>query len=448
MVRLRFAPSPTGFLHLGNIRTALLNWLFARHYSGSFLLRMDDTDLLRSQEIYSEAIQEDLSWLGLSWDHYEKQSHHTESYCKAAEHLKKSGRLYPCYETPEELAEKRRKQAFLGKPPIYDRESLHHPSPQGRVPHWRFRLSSEPVIWADAVRGTVSYHTENLSDPILIREDGSISYLLSSVVNDAEWNITHIIRGEDHVTNTAIQIEIFHALSSPVPCFGHIPLVQDIQGTKLSKRSQSENLSLRSLKDAGLLPVAICSVLAALGTGHAPLSVTKLFDLVSSFRLDAYGRSSPCLDPSQFFAVNQSIFAVMGWEEACRLFPSVKAISPIQWNIIRDNIVVKDDIEEWVACCTNQEKKFDFDSLCGSDFFLVITTALEHFPQPCSGEDFWKIWMNKVSAQISLRGKALYLPLRLALTGKSRGPKMHDLVKILSPELIQHRLGLAVSGKK
>ncbi len=446
MVRLRFAPSPTGFLHLGNIRTALLNWLFARHHGGSFLLRMDDTDLQRSQETYGTAIKEDLLWLGLQWDRYEQQSHHKASYQKAIERLTKSGRLYPCYETPEELAEKRKKQTLLGKPPIYDRASLHSPHHEDRTPHWRFLLSLEPVTWEDQVRGRVSYHAKNLSDPIVVREDGSISYLLSSVVNDAEWDITHIIRGEDHVTNTAIQIQLFQALSAPVPCFAHVPLVHDLQGTKLSKRSGGEELSLRSLREAGILPVTVCSVLAALGTGHAPHVVTKLPDLIPSFCLEDYGRSSPSLDPAQFFSVNQNVFAHMTWEEVCTLCPSAASLSPQQWHILRDNITVKGDLEEWVACCTQTEKRFPRDTLCGTDFFLVIKEALKALDHlPPQTENFWKIWMEKVSAQVPFKGKALYLPLRLALTGKATGPQMHDLVRIFSRELLQHRLTLALT---
>ena len=297
-VTVRFAPSPTGLLHVGNARVALINWLFAKANGGGFILRLDDTDLERSRPEYVTAIEEDLSWLGLAWDRREFQSKRLERYAAAAGALKAAGRLYPCWETAEELEYKRKRQMALGKPPVYDRSALAL-SPdaiakleaEGRKPHWRFKLMHEEVRWDDLVRGPSHYHGANLSDPVLIRGDGSFLYTMPSVVDDMEFGVSHIVRGEDHVTNTAPQIQLFQALGGTPPAFAHLPLLTGAGGEGLSKRLGSG--SLGELRGQGVEAMALNSLLAKLGSSDAIEIRHSLDDLAREFAWDKFGRGTP-----------------------------------------------------------------------------------------------------------------------------------------------------------
>ncbi len=261
---VRFAPSPTGRIHVGNLRPALLNWLFARREGGQFLLRFDDTDLERSREDYVEGIREDLRWLGVTWDIEARQSQRFDVYAAAVERLKAAGRLYPAYDTPDELERRRKRQLARGLPPVYDRAALKLTEAEraeledsGRKPHWRFRLEDRTMAWSDAIRGEQTIEAASMSDPVLVREDGTYLYTLPSVVDDIEFGITHVIRGEDHVANTGVQIQIFEALEAKPPVFGHHNLLITAEGEALSKRLGS--LSIRSLREEGLEPLAILS---------------------------------------------------------------------------------------------------------------------------------------------------------------------------------------------
>src|SRR5262249_47544255 len=300
--KVRFAPSPTGRLHLGNARTALVNWLFARKTDGRFLLRLDGTDRDRSREEFAQAIEADLEWLGLDWDQRERQSARLERYAGAADRLKTAGRLYPCFESAEELDLKRRLAQQRGQPWIYDRAALASPAAEiarrtaaGETPHWRFRLEHRTIAWDDLVRGPTEFQGAHLSDPVLVRADGMPLYTFSSVVDDAELGVSHVIRGEDHVTNTAFQIQIFEALGATVPAFAHLSLIMGKGGEALSKRMDS--LSLATLREGGIEPMAVNSLLAKLGTSDAVEPRADLAALVEEFDFKKFGRAQPHLDP-------------------------------------------------------------------------------------------------------------------------------------------------------
>ena len=332
-VRVRFAPSPTGRLHVGNIYIALHNWLFARKAGGEFLLRLDDTDRERSTEDFANGIKADLEWLGLKWDLFDRQSRRLAIYDEAAERLREGRRLYPCYETAEELGLKRKVQLSQGKPPIYDRAALKLSDAdrakleaEGRRPHWRFKLMPRNVEWNDLVRGHQQVDEASQSDPVLIREDGTYLYTLCSVVDDIEFGISHVIRGADHVTNTATQIQIFEALGATGPIFAHLPLLVDAAGEGLSKRLGS--LSVGQMREDGLEPMAINAYLARIGTGDPVVPVRALDELVPEHDLAKFGKSSPRFDPEELRHLNARLLHHLPFEEARSISPpSASAMS-------------------------------------------------------------------------------------------------------------------------
>ena len=301
MTKVRFAPSPTGYLHIGNFRTALINFLFAKNKNGHFMLRIDDTDDERSLQKYEDAIKKDLSWVGINWDSLEKQSSRLSYYDQALQKLLDKKRAYPCFETAEELSLKRKKQLSSGKPPIYDRSALNLSDSdiadfkaKGKSPHYRFLLDHTDVNWNDLVKGISRYNMSNLSDPVIIREDGRVIYTLASVVDDIDFGVTDILRGEDHMTNSAAQIQLFEALESLPPNLGHLSLLTDISGAGLSKRMGS--ISLRDLKDEGFQPMAISSLLSKIGTSDAVEIFRDINQIISDFDISKFGKSKPKFD--------------------------------------------------------------------------------------------------------------------------------------------------------
>ncbi|MEI6985645.1 MAG: glutamate--tRNA ligase, partial [Rhodospirillaceae bacterium] len=354
-VAVRFAPSPTGLLHVGNVRLALVNWLFARKAGGSFLLRLDDTDLERSTPEYADAVERDLSWLGLVWDQKQRQSDRMTSYRDAAARLKASGRLYPCWETAEELALKRKSLLAGGRPPLYDRSALGVSAldrarfeSEGRRPHWRFLLAHEVVEWVDLVRGPARFQGCDLSDPVLIREDGRPLYTLSSVVDDIEFGISHVIRGEDHVANTAVQIGLWQALGGKVPSFAHLPLLADAAGHGLSKRLGS--LSVASLRDEdGIEPMALLSLLAHLGTADAVEPHFCLDELVACFDMARVSRATPKFAVEEVHRLNARLlhrtpFSAVAQRLAAR---GLTGIDESFWTVVRPNLARLGDVDEW-----------------------------------------------------------------------------------------------------
>ncbi|MBL0929713.1 MAG: glutamate--tRNA ligase [Alphaproteobacteria bacterium] len=428
-VRTRFAPSPTGRLHLGNVRAALLNWLYARKTGGKFLLRLDDTDLERSRPEYADGIVADMKWLGLHWDEFARQSDRLARYDAAAEKLKSLGRLYACYETPEELKLKRFSQVSEGGVQVYDRAALRLTDAQkqayeaeGRKPHWRFLLDAKDVRWNDLIRGECSYHGSRVSDPVLIREDGSPTYTLASVVDDVELDVTHIVRGEDHVTNTSVQIQIFEALGrDPTTIhFAHFTLIGDIGGHNLSKREGG--LSVANLRDDGLEPEAIASLLARFGTSDSVEPVASLDALVPGFAFEKFSRASPKLDPEDLLRLNAKIVHGLSFDEAKARLP--EGADATFWDGVRPNLTKVLDAREWWAL-THQPVA----PVLGDPAFLAEAAKL--LPAEPWDATTWGAWTKALGAATGRKGKDLFMPLRLALTAREHGPELKSLLPML-----------------
>ncbi len=427
-IKVRFAPSPTGLLHVGNARLALVNWLFARHGGGAFLLRLDDTDVERSRAEYAAAIEEDLRWLGLDWDEFARQSDRLDRYDAAVERLKAAGRLYPCYETPEELSLKRKRQQGQGRPPVYDRAARNLTDADrakleaaGRRPHWRFLLAEEMVEWEDLARGPVHFEPGHMSDPVLIREDGHPLYTLSSVVDDGELGITHVVRGEDHVANTAVQVQLFRALGFDVPEFAHLPLLMGDDGKPLSKRLES--LSLKALREAGLEPRALCAYLAHLGTSLAATGEETMDSLAAAFDIAGFGRAAPRFDRTELDHLNARVLHHLTFEEV-RDRLGIAGADETFWEAVRPNLAKLSDAAEWWRILHGDVTPVIEDV----EFCRKAGELLP--PEPWDDTTF-KGWTEAVKGETGARGKALFMPLRLALTGMEHGPELRVLLPML-----------------
>ena len=437
---VRFAPSPTGYLHVGNARIALLNWLFARQCGATFTLRLDDTDTERSTPEFAAAIEEDLRWLGLEWDRRARQSERLESYRAALEKLKEAGRAYPCYETPDELAEKRRRQRGKGAPPVYDRAALRLSEEerqsfeaQGRRPHWRFLLEPHEVAWDDRIRGRSAVKVSSLSDPVLLREDGRALFTLTSVVDDLDLGISHVIRGEDHVTNTAVQIQIFAALGGEAPAFAHLPLLVDAQGKSLSKRIGS--LTLRGLREDGIEAMAVNSLLARLGAADPVEPRLQLDELVGGFDLARYGRAAARFDGAELLRLNAKLLHAMPFKAVTARLKRIGLAEADEafWLAVRPNLERFEDVRRWWRVCRDVIEPVVEDAA-----FLEQAAAL--LPgEPWDGTTF-KCWTGRLKEATGRRGAALFHPLRLALTGAPRGPELKDLLPLIGHERAQARL--------
>lgn len=444
-VKVRFAPSPTGRLHVGNVRTALINWLFARKQGGAFVLRIDDTDTQRSTADFEQAIREDLTWLGLVWDETFNQSDRFVTYEAAADRLKGKGLLYPCYETAEELERKRKIALSRGRPPVYDRAALAlseseraELEAEGRTPHWRFKLSGERIEWDDLVRGRQGIETASVSDPILIRGDGSWLYTLPSVVDDIDMGISHVVRGEDHVTNSGAQIEIFRALGAEPPAFAHTPLLVGADGQGLSKRLGS--LSIAQLAADGIRPLAICSLLAKIGTSDPVEPRGSLDVLAEEFDFDKIGRASARFDEAELSQLNAAIVHELPFEavkaELAALDP--RAADPVFWEVVRANCVRVRDAADWVEVAFGEITPVIEDD--DRDF---VAAAAAHLPEGELTGESWAEWTAALKAGTGRKGKGLFLPLRLALTGQRSGPEMGALLPLMGRERVLARLSNA-----
>ena len=432
-VIVRAAPSPTGRLHVGNIRNALFNWMFAHEAGGKFMLRLDDTDIARSTEEFAQGIIEDLKWLGLNYDIFARQSQRIASYKAAAEKLKAAGRLYPAYETEEELERKRRIQRARGLPPVYDRAALKlseleraHLEGEGRRPHWRFRLDNRHVVFRDLIRGEVDIDTASQSDPILVREDGSFLYTLPSIVDDIEFSISHVIRGEDHVANTGTQIEIFEALGAAPPQFAHFALLVDAEGGKLSKRFES--LSVKSLRDDGIEPMALLSLLARLGTSDPIEPMTDIAKLAEGFSLDKIGRAPARFDPAELEALNARILHQTPFDRVAeRLAKLGVGGGEAFWFAVRPNIEKLEDAGRWWQILHGP-----FEGAMVDPPFTARAAELLP-PEPWS-DATWGVWTKALQAETGRKGKDLFAPLRMALTGLPHGPDMKSLLPLIPRE--------------
>ncbi|WP_448189470.1 glutamate--tRNA ligase [Azospirillum sp. sgz301742] len=440
-VAVRFAPSPTGLLHVGNVRLALVNWLFARRQGGTFLLRMDDTDEERSKPEYAQGIEADLTWLGLGWDRFARESDRYGRYDETAAALKASGRLYPCYETAEELSLKRASLLSQGRPPLYDRSALRltdadraRQEGEGRTPHWRFKLEHTPVEWTDLVRGPVHFEGAALSDPVLIREDGRPLYTLTSVVDDADFAISHVIRGEDHVANTAVQIQIWQALGAAVPVFAHLPLLTDAGGQGLSKRLGS--LSVTSLREEeGIQPMALASLLAKLGTSDAIEPRVALDDLVAEFAMEKVSRATPKFDLEELKRLNARLLHMTPFEAVradleARGFHGVDAAF---WEAVRANVETLSDVGAWWSVTHAPVAPVVEDAA----FTQAAAGLLPDEPWDAAT---WGAWTAAVKQATGRKGKELFHPLRLALTGREHGPELKNLLPLIGRARAVHRL--------
>jgi glutamyl-tRNA synthetase len=436
MTILRFAPSPTGRIHIGNARTAILNWLLAQKTGGQFILRYDDTDTARSKTEYAESIAADLDWLGIKPDRIEHQSKRIEKYSAAAEILKASGRLYPCYETSDELDRKRKRLQARHLPPVYDRAALKLTSEdrakleaEGRKPHWRFKLDHTRVEWNDLIRGPAHIDTASQSDPVLVREDGTCLYTFSSVVDDIEFGITHVIRGEDHVVNAAIQIEVTKALGGAVPSYGHHSLLIGADGQGLSKRLGS--LSITAMREDGLEAMAVVSHAALLGTSDAIHPCADYKELIEGFDLSKLSRAPGRFDEAELRGLNAKLLHMLPWEAVKdRLGYGSEAF----WLAVRGNLEKLADAKLWHDVITGK-----VTPVVGGEDREFVSASAKNLPAEPWDSTTWKTWTDALKTSSGRKGKQLFMPLRLALTGLDHGPELAALLPLLGREtVIEH----------
>jgi glutamyl-tRNA synthetase len=440
---VRFAPSPTGRIHIGNARTALINFLFVTKDRGRFILRFDDTDLIRSREEYADSIENDLKWLGIAPDTIVRQSQRFSLYDTAAEKLRSAGRLYPCYETADELERRRKRQQARGLPPVYDRAALSLTAEdraaleaQGRKPHWRFLLDHKIIRWNDLVRGDSHIDSASLSDPVLIREDQTYLYTLPSVVDDLDLKISHIIRGEDHVTNTAVQIQLFETLggSAAVPVFAHHNLLTTVSGEGLSKRSGA--LSIGTLREEGIEPLAVAAFAVLTGTSDAVHPVQSLEELATDFDFSHVSRNQAKFDPAELKSLSARTLHQMSFE-AVRDRLAAAGIAGAEaepfWLAVRGNLETFADVVGWWDVVAGQIAPVIEDA----DF---AAAARETLPSGPWDQTTWGAWTNILKAQTNRKGRALFHPLRLALTGREQGPELAGLLPLIGRAKAEARL--------
>jgi glutamyl-tRNA synthetase len=434
-VIVRFAPSPTGYLHVGNIRTALFNYLFARQKGGKFLLRLDDTDKERSKPEYVEGIRRDLAWLGFTVDGEFRQSDRFARYDAVMAELEAKGRVYPCYETPEELDIKRKVQLSRGLPPVYDRAALQLTAAdraaleaQGKRPHWRFKLDTAAMEWDDLVRGRCHFEPSSLSDPVVRRADGSYLYLLPSVIDDADYAITHVVRGEDHVTNSAVQTQMFEAMGAGVPAFAHVALLSSTDG-ELSKRLGSAGVAHYTA--LGVEPIALIAKLARLGASDPVEPFTSIEPLIQSFDFGKFGRATARFDEAELLLLNAKIVHQLGFEAVKDHLP--EGVTPDIWEAVRPNVKSVKDAADWVRLIKGPVAGVIEDR----EYVAAAKAALAGLAW---GADVWQVWTSALKEQTGRKGKELFMPLRLALTGQPHGPEMAVLLPLIGRDEALARL--------
>lgn len=428
MTTTRFAPSPTGKLHVGNLRTAVMNWMIARKAGGTFILRIDDTDQERSTEAFADGIRADLDWLGLHWDREEQQSARFEQYHAAAGQLRAEGRIYDCYETPLELDLKRKAQLNAGKPPVYDRAALRLTDAERaalaaeRTPHQRFLLNQEPVIWDDLIRGPQRIDTASISDPVLFREDGQLLYTLASVVDDVDMGITHVVRGADHVTNTGAQIQIFQALDGSVPAFAHHSLLTGPEGEALSKRLGT--LALSDLRDAGVEPLALVSFMARLGASIPIEPITDMRQIIESFDPGQFNMSPTKFDPEELHLHSAKTLRALPFEAVA---DRLTVQDPAFWAAVGPNLDRMSDAATWWTLCQNGA-----EPVIDAEDAEFVSEAIAMLPPRPWTQETWGEWTTAVKAASGRKGRGLFQPLRKALTGQPHGPDMRLLMPFLT----------------
>ncbi len=444
MTITRFAPSPTGHLHVGNIRTALHNWMLAQIAGGEFVLRIDDTDAARSKEEYVEAIRADLAWLGIAASREERQSTRLDHYQAAFDTLREAGRIYPAYETQQELELKRKVLLGRGLPPIYDRGALEMSDAEraakeaeGVQPHWRFKLDhSEQISWTDGVRGSAKFDPALLSDPVIRRADGSWLYMLPSTVDDIDMGITQVLRGEDHVSNTAVQIQMFTAMGATPPAFAHEALLVGTEG-KLSKRLGS--LGCDSFRERGIEPEAIIALLSRLGTSLPVEPIADRAKLLETFDLSTFGRAPAKFDDADLDRVNTAIVHAMEYDAVKGRLP--EGMDESGWHAVRPNIANIAEVGEWWRLVTGPIEAPEFSDEDRAFLAQAAAQLSEAFANAAGGGDApWAGLTSALKAATGRKGKALFLPLRQALTGMNHGPDMGELLPLIGEEAAARRL--------
>ncbi|OEY86893.1 glutamate--tRNA ligase [Wolbachia pipientis] len=447
----RFAPSPTGYLHVGNIRTALICWLYTRSKNGKFFLRFDDTDIQRSDIKYIESIIEDLRWVGIDWDMQFKQSERFNLYDDVLLQLIKDGYIYECYETKEELEIKRKLQLKQGLPPTYDREALlltkekkSQYMQEGRKPHFRFMLNQdEPIKWNDEIKGKIDMKINSISDPVIKREDGNYTYMLPSVVDDIDFNITHIIRGEDHITNTAIQIQLIKALKAKIPVFAHLPLLH-FADSKISKRVGG--LDVKFIKESGIEPIALDSYLTKLGTSEQVESYIDMQALINSFGITKFSSASLQFNIDEVYKSNSKVLQKMPFEVVAERLSKEGIHSSEFWSFIRNNIGKFSDVIEWWHICQSDLECITTNLDCIPTNKELIQIASYTFPQDNFDQNTLQKWVNAIKQKTDIKTKELFRQLRLILTGKESGPELAKLLVFIGKENIITRLNKAVNA--
>ncbi|WP_171211811.1 glutamate--tRNA ligase [Ruegeria sp. HKCCA5426] len=434
MTTTRFAPSPTGYIHVGNLRTALMNYLIARKAGGTFILRIDDTDPERSKEEYVDAIKQDLEWLGLHWDRVERQSDRLDRYAEAADKLREMGRFYEAFETPTELDLKRKKQLNMGKPPVYDRAALNLSDAEKEALRaergngvWRFKLDHERIEWNDGILGDISIDAASVSDPVLIRGDGQVLYTIASVVDDTEMGVTDVVRGSDHVTNTATQIQIIEALGGTCPRFAHHSLLTGPQGEALSKRLGT--LALRDLREQGVQPMALLSLMARLGSSDPVELRSDMAELIDGFDIGRFGAAPTKFDVQDLFPLTAKHLQSLPLADVADAVADAGVPTELAepfWAMARENITTLADLKGWWELCRDGA-----EPLIADEDREFIAEAVALLPEgPFDGET-WGQWTSAVKEATGRKGKGLFMPLRKALTGMERGPEMAALLPLL-----------------
>jgi len=433
MTVTRFAPSPTGYLHVGNLRTALFNFLIARKSGGQFILRLDDTDPERSKAEYADGIKQDLEWLGLTWDRVETQSSRLDLYAEGAERLRAAGRFYECFETPVDLDLKRKKLLNMGKPPVYDRaardltEAQKETLRKDHPGYWRFLLDQQRIEWKDGIIGAVSIDAASVSDPVLIRGDGQVLYTLASVVDDTEMGITHVVRGADHVTNTATQIQIIQSLGGDLPSFSHHSLLTGPQGEALSKRLGT--LALRDLRDAGIEPMALLSHMARLGSSEPIELCSTVDELISGFDLGHFGTAPTKFDAEDLKPLTHRYVSTLSLDDMAAQLKSVGVPDDLAddfWQAIRENINIRAEVSDWWRMCRDGA-----EAAIDEEDREFVQTAIAMLPERPFDQSTWPSWTAAVKQATGRKGRGLFMPLRKALTGMAHGPDMAKLLPLL-----------------
>lgn len=443
----RFAPSPTGYLHIGNIRTAIINYLFAKKNGGQFMLRLDDTDESRVKDEYREMILKDMSWLGLDCDgEIIKQSDRLDVYERAKNKLIESGRIYQCFETPAELEFQRKAQISNGQRPLYDRSALNLTKEQkekyikeGRKPYWRFLLKDQVTKWHDAIRGEIKFEGLHFSDPVLIRENNVPTYTFCSVVDDIDFEVSDVIRGEDHITNTAIQIQIFQALGvKEMPQFAHLGLVKASSG-KISKREGG--FDIKTLREDGFEALAIINLLSQIGVSKALQVESDIEDLINKFDLNNFSKSATNYNFDELSNINQKLLHILPFSQVKEAIDKIigsNAIDEIFWDKIKANISFLFEVKDWYNIC---KKELRYQPKSQDKELLKI--AKDSLPDQIDANS-WQQWVVILKEKTGLKGRNLFMPLRLALTGQEDGPQLKDVLILLDRSEILSRLSYGI----